>query len=230
MPDREQRFLAMLDTVEAVTSGRPRVLDLAGGPGSISRRLLRRWPQAQVTVVDLDPVLLAIARAGLPAHATVVSADLNRPQWSDSLPHHDYDAVLTATALHWLMPDRVADLYREIRQVLRPGGVFINADHITDDGLPGLSRQLDARARARREARYAAGAVLSWQAWWQHVATDPVLGPLAAQRAELLALEHRSSEVFPPLSWHLASLQAAGYAETGLIWRGGTDAAVAAVR
>lgn len=62
MPDREERFRVMLDMVEAVVGPEPRVLDLACGTGSITDRLLKRFPRATSTGVDLDPALLAIAR------------------------------------------------------------------------------------------------------------------------------------------------------------------------
>jgi SAM-dependent methyltransferase len=230
LPDREERFSAMLDTVHAVTGGEwPRVLDLAGGTGSISLRVLRRFPQARTTLLDVDPVLLAIARASLGDRTVVVGADLRTPDWVDALPERDFDAVLTATALHWLPLDRLAALYAEIRQVLRPGGVLINADHMPDDGLPGLSQKMGDRERARREARYAAGAVLSWPAWWDHVAKDPTLGPLMERRRKVFADRH-GDESTPPVSWHLDALRRAGYVEVGLIWRGARDAAVTGVR
>src|SRR6266545_6506951 len=130
LPDREERFAALLDTVDAVTSGHPQtILDLAGGTGSISLRALHRFPRATTTLLDVDPVLLSIARASLDERTAIVTADLRSSDWAAALPHHDYDAVLTATALHWLQPDRLAALYGEIRQILRPGGVFINVDH-----------------------------------------------------------------------------------------------------
>jgi SAM-dependent methyltransferase len=205
------------------------VLDLAGGTGSISLRVLRRFPQARTTLLDVDPVLLAIARASLGDRTVVVGADLRTPDWVDALPERDFDAVLTATALHWLPLDRLAALYAEIRQVLRPGGVLINADHMPDDGLPGLSQKMGDRERARREARYAAGAVLSWPAWWDHVAKDPTLGPLMERRRKVFADRH-GDESTPPVSWHLDALRRAGYVEVGLIWRGARDAAVTGVR
>ncbi|GAA4449385.1 class I SAM-dependent methyltransferase [Phytohabitans houttuyneae] len=229
MPDREERFAALLDTVDAVTAGRPpRVLDLAGGTGSISLRLLRRFPEASTTLLDLDPVLRHIAAGTLGGRATVVTADLRAGDWVAALPHREFDAVLTATALHWLDPTRLAALYGEIREVLRPGGVFVNADHMPDDGLPGLSKRLGERADAQRHARYAAGAALSWADWWDRVAADAELGPLVIERKRLFT-EHHSSEWTPPVSWHVEALRAAGYAEVGLVWRGARDAAVAAV-
>ncbi|MEJ3748712.1 class I SAM-dependent methyltransferase [Actinomycetes bacterium KLBMP 9797] len=229
LPDREERFAALLDTVDAVTEGwAPRVLDLAGGTGSISLRVLRRFPGATTTLLDVDPVLQHIARASLDSRSAVVSADLRTPDWVTALPHREYDAVLTATALHWIAPDRLATLYAEIKGVLRPGGVFVNADHMPDDGLPALSQRLEDRANGRRNARYAAGVVLSWGEWWEHVSRDPELGPLVAERKKVFAESH-SAEWTPPVSWHLDALRAAGYAEVGLVWRGALDAAVAAV-
>ncbi|ATO12710.1 SAM-dependent methyltransferase [Micromonospora sp. WMMA2032] len=230
MPDREHRFAAMLDAVEAVAGDRPaRVLDLAGGTGSISLRALARRPDAEVTLLDLDPVLLTLAEAALAGRATVVTADLDQADWATALPHRDYDAVLTATALHWLDGPRLAELYREIRDVLRPGGVFVNADHMPDDALPTLTARLGERAREQRHARHRAGAVLSWAGWWEQAADDPTLGPLVEKRRQIYPTGH-SPEWNPPAAWHLDALRGAGFTEAGVLWRGGADAAVAALR
>jgi trans-aconitate methyltransferase len=230
LPDREHRLAALLDAVDAVADGAPpRLLDLACGTGSISLRALRRFPDADVTLLDLDPVLLAIARASLTGRAAIVTADLGDPRWREALPHQAYDGVLTATALHWLQAERVGEVYAELRSVLRPGGVFVNVDHMPDDGLPTLTKRLLGRAEERRQARHAAGVVLSWRDWWAHVAADPVLGPLVDERTKVF--EHANKvEWHPPVAWHLDALRAAGFAEVGVVWRGGADAAVAGVR
>src|ERR1700722_19417999 len=67
MADREERFTALIDAVEAA-AGRPDplILDLGCGPGSLAVRLLARLPAATVIGVDADPVTLALGRA---AHA-----------------------------------------------------------------------------------------------------------------------------------------------------------------
>jgi SAM-dependent methyltransferase len=232
MPDREQRFAAMLDAVEAVGAdlGRlPRVLDLAGGTGSISVRLLRRRPDAEVTMVDLDPVLMHIARVTLPDDVTVLTVDLRDPDWVQALPRTGFGAVLTATAMHWLTADRLAALYREIHHLLVPGGILINADHMPDGGLPTLSSALSTLGKRRRITQYATGAAHTWPGWWELVAADPALGPLKAQRDKLFSIDH-AQEWLPAVGWHLDALRDAGFAETGVLWRCGTDAAVAARR
>src|ERR1700678_1337729 len=64
MPDREDRFTALIDAVEAGT-GRPDplVLDLGCGPGSLAVRLLDRLPGATVIGLDADPGKLALGAA-----------------------------------------------------------------------------------------------------------------------------------------------------------------------
>jgi trans-aconitate methyltransferase len=230
MPDREHRFATMLDAVAATTDRRPpRLLDLAGGTGTISLRARARFPGADVTVLDQDPVLLTIAQSSL-RDGTIVDADLGDPGWRAKLPGEDFDAVLTATALHWLPAERVAVLYGEIREVLRPGGVFANADHMPADGLPTLTAKLDEHARAVRDARYATGAATSWPDWWKLAAADEFLAPRAVERERIYPSSRHSAEWLPPAAWHVESLRAAGFSEAGVLWRGGTDAAVIGVR
>jgi trans-aconitate methyltransferase len=231
MPDREHRFAAMLDAVAAVTGGEPpRLLDLAGGTGTISLRTLARFPGARLTVLDQDPVLLTIAESSLRDRATIIDADLGDPGWRAKLPDEPFDAVLTATALHWLPAERVSALYAEILQVLRPGGIFANADHMEEEGLPELSRKLLDHGRARREAAYASGAATSWPQWWALAAADELLAPKAAERERIYPSERHGQEWLPPASWHVEALRAAGFREAGTLWRGGTDAAVAGLR
>ena len=231
LPDREERFGTMLGGVAAVTAGRPpRLLDLAGGTGSIGLRTLTRWPDARVTVLDQDPVLLEIARSSLRDRAAVVDADLGDPSWRAKLPEEGFDAVLTATALHWLPADRVATLYGEIREVLRPGGIFANADYMPEESLPVLSEKLRDHGRDLREARYATGAATSWPDWWARAAADEFLAPRMAERDLIYPTHRHSHEWTPPAVWHIDALRVAGFTEAGVLWRGGTDAAVAGLR
>jgi SAM-dependent methyltransferase len=112
MLDRELRLTALLDVVEAVAWPRPLVLDLGCGTGPISRRLLERLPRP-VRSVDVDPALLTTARATLDdARLRLVRADTADPAWVGQLPETLVDAVLTATALHWLPEPLLRHVYR----------------------------------------------------------------------------------------------------------------------
>lgn len=182
--------------------------------GSTTVRLLRRLPAAHPTLIDLNPVLLTVAAASLPPHVTITQADLCHPQWTDALPHRSYHAVLATTALHCLPPSRLSELYREIREVLAPGGVFCNADLMPDDNVPLLTARF---AASRRDVQPDASD--TWEKWWQRAAADPSFGPLAAERE--LTFHRPSADYYPPMSWHLNTLRATGYRDRMATRRGG---------
>jgi trans-aconitate methyltransferase len=231
MFDREQRFAALLDLVEVAAGPAPTVIDLACGTASITRRLLARLPDARAVAVDVDPVLLAIARGsvGGDERVRIVRADLRGPAWVEGLGGVEADAVVTSTALHWLPEDALARLYRDLHGLVRPGGLVANADTMPADDLPHLGSALTALAE-RRAAAALAGGVESWHAWWERAAADPALAGPMAERASLFGGANHPASFIPPAGWHLAALKAAGFAEAGVAWRSGIDAIVAAIR
>lgn len=230
LPDREQRFAALFEAVEAAVGTAPRVLDLAGGTGSISLRLLDRFPDATAVVLDADPALLKIAEhtVGRGDRVELVRADLRDPEWAAGLTG-PFDAVLTATALHWLEEDRLGVLYRELAGLVRGGGLFGNADLLPDPGLLELSRKLGELADRRRQQSYDDGRAETWDSWWDRARSSAELGDAVAERDTVFpGTRHDRSK--PTSDRHVELLRAAGFGEVGLVWRGGQDAAVVAVR
>lgn len=235
MPDREERFRVMLDTVEALAGTEPVVLDLACGTGSITDRLLRRLPGARSTGVDVDPALLTIADGHFAeeTRVTFVTADITDPGWTRKLPHPTYDAVVTATALHWLGAGPLPRLYGDLAGVLREGGVFLNADHMTDESAPLINAAVDDLRAARREQERRRGA-LDWADWWSRVADDPLLADSAVRRFALLGDPRRpsprASRRDRPVGWHIEALREQGFREARQVWCSTSDALVAALR
>ncbi|WP_329282933.1 class I SAM-dependent methyltransferase [Streptomyces sp. NBC_00691] len=229
MPDREERFRVMLDMVEAMVGPKPRVLDLACGTGSITDRLLKRFPEATSTGVDLDPALLAIAEGYFAGdeRVTFVTADLKDPDWAAGLPHDAYDAVLTATALHWLHSEPLTALYGRLAGLVREDGVFMNADHMIDTATP----RINAAERAQRHAvmdRARTGGALDWAEWWALAAEDPVLAGPTARRFEIYG-EHADGDT-PSPRWHAETLLAAGFGEARTVWASPSDTLLLAVK
>ncbi|MEE1826777.1 class I SAM-dependent methyltransferase [Streptomyces sp. BE20] len=229
LPDREERFRVMLDVVEAVTGPEPRVLDLACGTGSITERLFARLPGAVSVGVDQDPALMTIARGvlGDDRRFTLMTADLKDPEWARALPPGSFDAVVTATALHWLPTDDLVRLYGDLAGLVRPGGVFLNADHTPEASIPLLSAA-DAALRHRRQERETAEGVLDWEGWWIAAAADPLLAEQVAARNAMYG--SHADGASHPADWHTGRLVEAGFREAGVAWRSVSDALVAAVR
>ncbi|MGC0329570.1 SAM-dependent methyltransferase [Streptomyces sp. SAI-170] len=229
MPDREERFRIMLDMVEALVGSTPRVLDLACGTGTITARLLARLPGATSTGVDLDPALLTIAEGTFAGddRVTLVTADLKDPDWTAKLPYDSYDAVLTATALHWFHSEPLAALYGQVAGLVRAGGVFMNADHMIDDTTP----RINAAERALRHTRMDRakdGGALDWSEWWQLAAEDPVLAEPTARRFEIYG-EHADGEM-PSAAWHARVLRDHGFGEVRPVWCSPSDTLLLALK
>ncbi|GIF06655.1 class I SAM-dependent methyltransferase [Actinoplanes siamensis] len=213
---------ALTTAVEASRNGPPaRVLDLGGGPGLLAERLAARWPDAAVTLVDLDPVLLQLARAGLPRDVGVVRADLTSAGWP-ARTGAGYDLITAVMTVHYLAPQAIRALYAAARDALAPGGLLVVADLMPDDGLPGLMRALDP-------APGEAAAELAWAQWWSELAAVPEIGLLLEARAEIFR-ERPPAGFTARLGWHAAAARTAGFAEAGALWREGRHAALAARR
>ncbi|MFG3494906.1 class I SAM-dependent methyltransferase [Streptomyces sp. NPDC047928] len=229
MPDREERFRVMLDMVEAFCGPAPRVLDLACGTGSITDRLLTRFPDATSTGVDLDPALLAIAEGHFAGDDRVrfVRADLQDPAWTRALPYATYDAVLTATALHWLRAEPLAALYGQLGALVRDGGVLMNADGMPDETTPRINAAERAHRHAAMDRARGEGAV-DWAEWWALAAKDPVLAGPTAERFAIYG-EHADGDSLSA-AWHVRALLAAGFAEARTVWASPSDALVLALR
>ncbi|OEV05834.1 class I SAM-dependent methyltransferase [Streptomyces oceani] len=234
LPDREERFRVMLDMVEALVGREPRVLDLACGTGSITQRVLERFPRAETVGVDLDPALLTIARGYFAdePRARFVTADLTDPGWPGLLPHASYDAVLTATALHWLQTEPLRTLYGQLADVVREGGVLMNADHMPDESTPRINAAAHLFDRERRERARSAGE-LDWAGWWQEVTRDERLAGPAAERFRTLgdpvAGDHADGEV-QSAEWHARTLRDLGFAEARTVWCAPQDGLVLGLR
>lgn len=233
LPERDRRFSAMFGVLEAHLGPSFAALDLACGPGSLSARLLDRFPSATVTAVDFDPVLLGIGRAARPAgdrRLQWAEADLRTSDWMRHLPRRSFDAVLSTTALHWLSPENLARLYRDLAALIRAGGVFLNGDEIRSEAESPAIRALHDRVRDRaRAGRTADASGEDWDVWWTHAAADPALAEWIALRRSRFPAEH-GDEPKVSLEAHSRALRDAGFSDVGVIWQSWDDRILLALR
>jgi SAM-dependent methyltransferase len=220
-PERERRFRAMLDVLGATMPRRFTVLDLGSGPGSLSVRLLRRFPGARAIAVDNDPVPLRIGKGALgdfEGRLVWVDAKLGTRGWTDFLPRGRIDAALSTTALHWLPEENLRTLYRDLARRLRPGGVFLNGDHLPWSAREsGLSRLAKAVRRQRFRGASAGEQWSAWRDWWKRAERFPALRPYFTERRRRAAVHPRQGDL--PLMVHESSLRRAGFRDIGVVWQ-----------
>jgi SAM-dependent methyltransferase len=236
LPDREERFTALIDAVEEGTGRKdPLIIDLGCGPGSLSVRLLDRLPAATIVAVDADPVMLALAQAANADRPGLrfVPVDLRHPGWAAKLNLDRLaDAAVSTTALHWLSPDALAAMYAELAPLLRPGGLLLNGDHLREDpSLSPVLAKLDEALLAREDKRrFPNGHAESWSGWWDAIADEPALTEELAQREAWRGHADHHGWASRLLATHLESLHDAGFTEAGTLWQRGDNRLLCAVR
>ncbi|WP_031082109.1 class I SAM-dependent methyltransferase [Streptomyces sp. NRRL WC-3549] len=226
--DREERFTVVADVVEHVTMGHdsPRVLDLGCGPGSLPARLIKRLPTAEIVAVDMDPLLLALARTRHSRAARYVEAVIGEDGWTGALGlRRPVDAVVSTTALHYLPEGVLRRTYAELTGLLRPGGVLINADHLPLEGEGFV--EIAEYVGTRRAERQHAFDHEDWETWWSAVEKEPELTGLCAERRK-----RRSAHAGRPvtLGRHIELLAEAGFGPANPVWQVGNSYVLVAVR
>jgi len=229
IPDREERFSAMVDAVAAFAGPDPRVLDLGCGPGSLSSRVLDRLTGATVVAIDADPVLLAIGRGALGGNQRLqfVDADL-RADWISALPSAEpYDAAVSTTALHWLSLEQLVRLYQTLAVALRPGAVFLDGDRLD---FNHDQRAIAEGARRVRPAWPDAPAdAEDYDAWWAAAIAEPALADEVSERARRWHTHPHEDEAHS-YDFHRSALLAAGFAEVGTLWQHLANRVLIAIR
>jgi SAM-dependent methyltransferase len=111
----------------------PLVLDLGCGDGILLETTLGAFPEARGVALDGSPAMLDKARQRLAGkNVTFVEADFNDPAWTDKLPQDraPFQAVISGFAIHHSEDERKRTIYAQIFDLLAPGGVFINTEHV----------------------------------------------------------------------------------------------------
>ena len=114
--------------LEHVPRDARRILDLGTGDGRLLALLGIDRPEMRGVGVDFSELMLQAARERFADDERVelVRHDLDRP-----LPALGrFDAVVSSMAIHHLEHERKRSLYGEALELLEPGGVFANFEHV----------------------------------------------------------------------------------------------------
>ena len=137
-------------TIEAIPFAPRRVLELGVGTGETTRRLLERYPDAEVTGLDSQPEMVFKARE----HGIAVR--LARMQ--DPLPDGPWDLVVSVLSVHHLDDEGKRDLFRRVREQSRAlvmGDVVVAEPQVT-----ALEEGVDLPSPAEDMAEWCGGEIV----------------------------------------------------------------------
>jgi len=116
-----------------------RFCDLGAGDGAFSDLLMDLFPESNGVLVDFSEPMLAAAERRLALKRgrwRIVRADLSEREWLNGLREGErFDAVVSRLCIHHLPDERKLALYGEAFELLEPGGLFLNWEHVSDGGL-----------------------------------------------------------------------------------------------
>jgi tRNA (cmo5U34)-methyltransferase len=132
IPMQRERLDVMLRLLQA--NGRPieRFLDIGCGDGVLGAAVLTRWPAAHGVFLDFSEAMLTAARDKLTdgGHDFLL-VDYGDPVWTARVtPHAPYDAIVSGFSIHHQHDARKRQIYAEVFDLLAPGGIFINIEHV----------------------------------------------------------------------------------------------------
>lgn len=103
-----------------------KILDLGGGTGLELIYLFEKYPQAEVTVIDItENMLEKLKTRSFADHVKTICGDFFEVDFGEG-----YDVVISTSALHHFKTMEKAILYRKIFDCLKDDGYFVNCDRI----------------------------------------------------------------------------------------------------
>lgn len=183
---------------ELVANAPALVLDLGAGTGALSEAVLLADGGVAVELIDIDPEMLAQARARLASFA--VRARFSGISFLGPLP--PCDGASASLSLHHIRTlDAKRSLYRRIHEALRPGGAFVNAD-------AAVPAEPSAREEVLRQ-------------WVEHMVSCGIGESEGYEHLEQWADE----DTYFPLEDELEAVEAAGFVAE-CVWKQGPMAVV----
>ncbi|MBA3977033.1 MAG: class I SAM-dependent methyltransferase [Nitrosopumilus sp.] len=147
IPYKKDGEMVLLDHIPKTVK---RVLDLGTGDGRLINLLSTNISSLQEVVgLDISPTMLNMARDYFKNDNSVkiITHDLSYPLPKDL---GQFDAIVSGFAIHHLTHERKRVLYKEIFDMMKPGGIFCNYDHVASS-TPRLHQQFLTRTAVKRE-------------------------------------------------------------------------------
>ena len=146
IPQAQVQIEVMLQLLGLNGRGPTRFVDLGCGDGVLGAAILAEYPEAQGVFADFSQPMLDAARQKLAAcegRFTLASIDYGQTRWPEALRDSGpFDAIVSGFSIHHQPDERKREIYREIHNLLAPGGWFINVEHVAP-ACPATTRLFD---------------------------------------------------------------------------------------
>ena len=134
IPLAQEQISVMMAILKSRTQPVERFLDLGCGDGILGAAILGEYRSSRGVLADFSDSMLEQAREQLKeyAHQLVFeNLDYGDPAWVDRMQAYGpFDAIVSGYSIHHQPDRRKREIYGEIYSLLKPGGWFVNIEHI----------------------------------------------------------------------------------------------------
>jgi tRNA (cmo5U34)-methyltransferase len=134
IPLAQEQIGVMMSILNSRPEPVERFLDLGCGDGILGAAVLGMYPSSRGVLADFSEPMLEQARTQLADYADqlkFMNLDYGDPAWVQAVRSEGpFDAIVSGYSIHHQPNERKRPLYKEIFTLLRPGGWFINIEHI----------------------------------------------------------------------------------------------------
>ncbi|MCA9923311.1 MAG: class I SAM-dependent methyltransferase, partial [Anaerolineales bacterium] len=152
IPHANEQIDLMLRLVRAAKPTAATILDLGCGDGILGQALLDQYPEATAVFVDFSTPMLDAARQRLAQNgrAIFIQADYGQQGWQTKLTSnqqpatssYSFDVIVSGYSIHHQPDTRKKEVYAELHNMLTPGGIFLNIEHVASRTL-WIQQQFD---------------------------------------------------------------------------------------
>lgn len=134
IPLAEHQIDVMLTLIDRALPKVKSFLDIGCGDGVLGKAILKKYPRAKGVFVDFSDEMIRSARKKIPPcnkDLVFILEDFSMPSWLNPVSAHGrFDVVVSGFAIHHLTDARKKVIYKEIFDLLSPGGLFLNTEHV----------------------------------------------------------------------------------------------------
>ena len=117
-------------------------LDLGCGDGILGAAILGEYPSSRGVLADFSEAMLQQAREQLAEYASQLAfedLDYGDPAWVNKMQAYaPFDAIVSGYSIHHQPDARKRPIYAEIFSLLKPGGWFINIEHVASSAQTNI--------------------------------------------------------------------------------------------
>ena len=107
-------------------------IDIGCGDGLLANTIMNQYPDSNGLLLDYSPSMIEAAETRMNAYKNknIIQSDLSNSKWLDNI-NDKPEVIVSGYAIHHLKNGRKYELFEEIFEILKPGGIFINMDHVS---------------------------------------------------------------------------------------------------